>query len=108
MPREKIEESCKEIFQKRIYLGEAGRIWRGLLGRAKTRTNEMVERQQEISTVDAAEAQLRKALDVVNCLQRNFKTKHGDELLASGSRKRKIDEAVEQLEKAAEIVKRMK
>jgi hypothetical protein len=76
--------------------------------KANQRVTEWVKRREEITKVNMAKAELKKALRVLSGLSQSLESaKEDDGVLHLSSQKRKLDEAVEQAEKAAKIMKQM-
>jgi hypothetical protein len=76
--------------------------------KANQRVTEWVKRREEITKVNMAKAELKKALRVLSGLSQSLESaKEYDGVLHLSSQKRKLDEAVEQAEKAAKIMKQM-
>ncbi len=94
---------------KKMSCGKAGRLWKELEAKAKTRVEKWTEQHDELKKASAAKEELEKALDVFTSVYRGLKSANDNSrVLSSTVHKRKRDEALEQMAKASQTMKRMK
>lgn len=111
LDREEIKRTKRDLFQHKLCPAVAALGLHALQVKAKERMAGLIKRREKIRDIDTAKEELEKALNLMNGIQQNLASGNDeDEELtrpSAGSRKRKRYEAVNQMEKATEVVERM-
>jgi len=108
-PGEAILKSLREVYQKQIDGAKETGILK-LMERAEDRVKKQIERRKDIWNAKQARAKLREALDTMDNVEQGLEWgDDGDEFLPSDFHQRcRLEEAREQVEKAAEAMKQIK
>jgi hypothetical protein len=108
-PCEEITSSCSGIFSKHVYQGGFKGLWTELQAKAKKRATEWSEQGEQVENAGEAKEELEKGLEIAKRMYRSLERAHKNgEVLGALSHKRKIDETVEQVEKATKVLRRVK
>jgi hypothetical protein len=107
-PGEAILKSLTDVYQKQMDGARETGVLR-LMERAEHRVKKQIERRKDMWNAKLARAKLREALDDMDNVEQNLEYgEDGDEFLLSDFQKRRMEQAREQVEKAAEALKQVK
>jgi hypothetical protein len=109
LSKDDVRDGILDIYSRQLYSDGGATILESIRSRAKKRVKEWMARCEELERTRKAKTELKEALQLLNGLENPLESSEShEEAVHRNARKHKIDEAVEQVEKAAKVIKRKK